>query len=57
MTMSNLEIFCVTNKKVFFLENTNYNLAAVGKGDFNKNYIRCDDGDNIYITRKKTILN
>jgi len=52
MTMSNLEIFCVTNKKVFFLENTNYNLAAVGKGDFNKNYIRCDDGDNIYYKEK-----
>ena len=50
--MSNLEIFCVTNKEVLFLEKTNYNLVAVGKGKFKNNYIRCDIGDNIYHKEK-----
>ena len=31
--MSNLEIYCVTNKKLTFLENFNYNLSWVGLDD------------------------
>ena len=46
--MSNLEIFCITNKPVYFLENTRYNMVAVGKNEFPSNYIRCDKGDNIF---------
>ena len=30
----NLEIYCVTNKRVRYLENFLYKLAAVGKDDF-----------------------
>ncbi|MDB9739585.1 DUF4422 domain-containing protein [Candidatus Pelagibacter sp.] len=46
--MSNLEIFCITNKPVSFLENTNYSLVAVGQNKFPPNYVKCDEGDNIF---------
>jgi hypothetical protein len=46
--MSNLEIFCITNKPVSFLENTKYNMVAVGRNEFPPHYIRCDRGDNIF---------
>ena len=46
--MSNLEIFCITNKPVYFLENTRYNMVAVGKNEFPSNYIRCDNKINIF---------
>ena len=35
--MKNLEIYCVTNKSIKFLEKTGYKLAAVGKEKFSKN--------------------
>ena len=44
----NLKIFCVTNKHYKYLNKVNYNLAAVGKNRFPKNYIRCDKGKNIF---------
>ena len=46
--MSNLEIYCVTDKRLKSLENTIYHLAAVGKNIFPENYLRCDYGDNIF---------
>ena len=46
--MENLEIYCVTDKEVAFLEKTNYKLAAVGLGKFSNRYIKCDNKDNIY---------
>ena len=46
--MKNLEIYCVTNKKLEFLEKTPFKLVGVGKDEFPENYIRCDTKDNIY---------
>ena len=40
--MNKLEIYCVTNKPIKFLNNTGYKLAAVGKEKFPKNYIKCN---------------
>ena len=50
--MSNLEIYCVTDKEVPFLEDTNYKLAAVGKGKFPEKYLKCDYNDNIFYKEK-----
>ena len=50
--MQNLEIYCVTDKEVPFLEKTNYKLAAVGLGKFSQRYIRCDKKDNIFHKEK-----
>ena len=46
--MKNLEIYCVTNKKLDFLERTPFKLVGVGNEKFSQNYIRCDTKDNIY---------
>ena len=46
--MSNLDIYCVTDKDVPFLEKSNYKLAAVGKKKFSDKYLRCDNMDNIF---------
>ena len=50
--MNNLEIYCVTNKKLLFLENTNLKLAAVGKEKFSDRYFKCDNKINIYEKEK-----
>ena len=50
--MKNLEIYCVTNKKLEFLEKTPFKLVGVGKDEFPENYIRCDTKDNIYYKEK-----
>ena len=50
--MKNLEIYCVTDKKVPFLEKTNYKLAAVGLGKFSSRYIKCNNKDNIFHKEK-----
>lgn len=46
--MSNLDIYCVTDKDIPFLEKSNYKLAAVGKKKFSDKYLRCDNMDNIF---------
>ena len=46
--MSNLEIYCVTDKEIPFLEESNYKLAAVGKGKFSDKYLKCNSKDNIF---------
>ena len=43
-----LEIYCVTNKKLNFLEKSKYFLAAVGKENFSSDYIKSDNGQNIF---------
>jgi hypothetical protein len=43
-----LQIYCVTNKIVPHLENTNYKLACVGDGNFPENYIASNTRDNIF---------
>ena len=54
--MSNLEIFCVTDKEVKLLKNTNYKPAAVGLKNLPKNYLRCDTNDNIFIKKNYSEL-
>ena len=43
-----LKIFCVTNKHFNYLNQVPYSLAAVGKNEFPKKYLRCDYGNNIF---------
>jgi len=50
--MNNLSIYCVTNKRVKFLENFDYNLAWVGNENIPKNYLRCDNKYNIFFKEK-----
>ena len=47
-----LQIYCVTNKIVPHLENTNYKLACVGDGNFPENYIASNTRDNIFYKEK-----
>ena len=50
--MSNLEIYCVTDKEVPFLEESNYKLAGVGRNSFSEKYLKCDNKDNIFYKEK-----
>ena len=52
--MSSLDIYCVTNKIVNFIEkkNINYKIAWVGKGKPKLNYISCNEKDNIFFKEK-----
>jgi len=50
--MKNLEIYCVTNKTLPYLESFSYNLGGVGRENFSTNYIKCDHGDNIFEKEK-----
>ena len=50
--MNNLDIYCVTNRKLLFLENTPLKLVGVGKDEFSDKYLRCDDKINIYDREK-----
>ena len=50
--MKNLKIYCVTNKAVNFLDNTNYNIGWVGQEKTPKNYISCNSEDNIFFKEK-----
>tara|TARA_B100001029_G_C14985353_1_gene408617 strand:+ start:185 stop:982 length:798 start_codon:yes stop_codon:yes gene_type:complete len=50
--MSNLEVFCITNKKIEALEKLNLKLAGVGEDDFPENYVNTKTGKNIQIKEK-----
>ena len=50
--MKNLEIYCVTNRSINFLEKTKYKLAAVGNDNFSKKYIKCNNKKNIFYKEK-----
>ena len=50
--MKNLEIYCITNKSLPFLEQFSYHLAAVGQESFPSSYLKCDYGDNIFKKEK-----
>jgi hypothetical protein len=50
--MKNLEIFCVTNKKLDYLEKLDLVLAGVGKENFSEKYINCKKGINIEYKEK-----
>ena len=45
--MSNLEIFCVTDKIIPNIEKTEYQIAIPKNGNFPKHYLKCDLGKNI----------
>ena len=45
--MRKIEIFCVTNLEISFLENLGLNLVGVGKKKFSKKYITCLGGKSI----------
>ena len=45
--MRDIEIFCVTNLEISFLEKLGLNLAGVGKKKFSKKYITCLNGKSI----------
>jgi len=50
--MSNLKIYCVTDKKFKFLENTKLILAGVGKEEFSDRYLKSNEKDNIFYKEK-----
>ena len=50
--MKNLDIYCVTDKKLNFLEKTPLKLVGVGKENFSEKYLRCDEKKNIYHKEK-----
>ena len=50
--MNLLDIYCVTNKHVNFLENTNYKVGWVGLEKPMPNYINCNEKDNIFYKEK-----
>ena len=50
--MNNLDIYCVTNKRIQFLENSSYKLCSVGKNFSHKNYQRSDIKQNIFDKEK-----
>ena len=50
--MSNLEIFCVTNKRLNFLENFSYKLCSVGTEKLPNFYLTCNTKDNIFQKEK-----
>jgi hypothetical protein len=47
-----IEMYCVTNKRLKFLENFEYNLSWVGKEKSPDNYLKCDFKDNIFFKEK-----
>ena len=47
-----LELFCITNKRLKFLENTSYNLCWVGQQKAPDGYLKCDNGVNIFSKEK-----
>ena len=50
--MKNLDIYCVTNKRLEFLEKTSLKLVGVGNGNFSQEYISCNTKKNIYYKEK-----
>ena len=50
--MKNIKMYCVTNKILNLLDDSNYNLGWVGNEEPPKNYILCNDIDNIFYKEK-----
>lgn len=47
MLNKNIQMYCITHKKVKFIEKTNYNLVNVGSEYISQRYLNCNTGDNI----------
>ena len=50
--MNNLDLYCVTDKKLDFLEKLPFQLGAVGNAKFNEKYIMSNTLDNIFYKEK-----
>ena len=50
--MENLEIYCVTDRRLPFLENTKYKLCSVGENFTHKNYLNSNTSNNIFFKEK-----
>ena len=50
--MKNLDIYCVTDKKLSFLEKTSLKLVGVGQEKFPESYIKCNTKKNIFHKEK-----
>ena len=50
--MSKLEMYCVTNKRLKFLESSNYNLSWVGSEKCPENYLKSSGKINIFQKEK-----
>ena len=50
--MSELKIYCVTDKVVNFIDKNNYYLCWVGKSESPKGYLKCDSKENIFYKEK-----
>jgi hypothetical protein len=50
--MKNLEMYCVTNKTLDFLEGSNYAIGWVGQEKPPQHYLTCDTEDNIFFKEK-----
>jgi hypothetical protein len=50
--MDSLKIYCVTNKIVKALSEVEYEIGWVGQEKPPKNYITCNNGDNIFYEEK-----
>jgi len=50
--MTKLEMYCVTNKRLAFLENCSYNLSWVGLEQCPENYLKSSDKINIFSKEK-----
>ena len=52
MSTKNLKIYCVTNKKVDFINDKTHILSWVGNQNPPENYVACNTGENIYYKEK-----
>ena len=50
--MTKIKFYCVTNKKVDFLKSDLFHFCWVGDGQPPKNYLTCNDKDNIFDREK-----
>lgn len=50
--MNKVKIYCVTNEEISFLKKKEYSLAWVGKESPPKDYLRCDQENNIFFKEK-----
>ena len=50
--MDKIKFYCVTNKKIDFIEDENYNFGWVGQGKIPDNYLNCNTLENIFYKEK-----
>ena len=50
--MRQIKFYCVTDKKINFINKENYNFGWVGNEDVPNHYIKCNNKDNIFYKEK-----